>query len=106
MRYPAMLFAALLQAIPAMAAEQADIAAVTVEQFAFSPASLTVRRGTQVAWLNKDETPHNIVAGDHSFTSPALDTGEEFRFTFDKPGRYGYFCRLHPHMTGEIIVTP
>jgi plastocyanin len=78
---------------------------ILVDQFAFVPATLTVTPGTTVIWRNKDETPHNIVASDKQFASPALDTGEEFHVTFDKPGSFAYFCRLHPHMTGSITVT-
>jgi Icc protein len=93
---------------PAIAADQtlAEIAnIIDVEQFAFMPPKLTIQRGTSVTWRNKDETPHNIVASDHSFTSPAIDGGESYTHKFDKPGTYGYFCRLHPQMVGSIVVT-
>jgi plastocyanin len=101
------LFAAsLLLAAPVPAEESAGTVTVTIAQFAFSPAQLTVKAGSKVIWHNQDETPHNVVANDKSFASPALDEGESFAVTFDKPGSYGYFCRLHPHMTGSVTVTP
>jgi len=80
-------------------------AIIDVEQFAFSPAALTVTKGSSVTWRNKDDTPHNIVASDHSFASPAIDGGESYSHSFDKPGTYQYFCRLHPRMVGSITVT-
>jgi plastocyanin len=58
-----------------------------------------------VNWVNQDDEPHTVVAAaDRVFKSAALDTGESFAFTFMKPGRYEYFCSLHPHMTGTIVV--
>lgn len=77
---------------------------VQIRNFAFEPAMLTVSPGTTVTWTNADEDPHAVVANDKSFRSTALDTGGHYAFTFTKPGDYGYFCSLHPHMTGHIIV--
>nr|WP_308162857.1 cupredoxin family copper-binding protein [Nocardia alni] len=80
--------------------------AVAIENFAFAPAALTVRRGTTVTWVNRDEEPHTVVAGDSSFRSKALGTGASFAFTFTKAGSYGYVCTIHPFMHGTVVVTP
>jgi len=77
---------------------------VKIENFAFAPATLTVSAGAQVTWTNKDDIPHNIVEKGRAFKSKALDTGEKFSYTFDKPGTYEYLCSIHPTMTGKVIV--
>jgi len=81
-------------------------AEIVIENFAFTPATLTVAAGTAVTWDNQDEEPHNIVNIDQPrrFRSPAIDTGEKFTFVFDQPGTYKYICAVHPHMEGTIIV--
>jgi plastocyanin len=63
-----------------------------------------VPAGTTVRWTNHDEIPHNVVSQDKSFKSKAMDTNENFSYTFAKPGTYSYFCSIHPRMTGKIIV--
>jgi plastocyanin len=90
-------------AIPTVAAAEAQVT-VKIDNFVFGPAAITVAPGTTVTWVNQDDIPHNIVADDRSFKSKVLDTDERFSFTFTKPGEYGYFCGLHPHMTGKVIV--
>jgi plastocyanin len=78
---------------------------VTIDNFSFAPATLTVPAGTEVTWVNHDDIPHTVVSDDKStFKSRALDTDEKFSFKFDKPGTYPYFCSIHPKMTARIIV--
>ena len=97
--------AALAAVVIAMAGPAAAGAvSVRIANFAFSPAVATVPAGTAVTWTNTDEDPHAVVANDHSFRSPALDTDDKYSFTFTKPGDYAYFCSLHPHMIGRIVV--
>jgi plastocyanin len=80
--------------------------AVTIENFAFAPAPLTVAPGTTVTWTNKDEEPHTVLSADGgmTFKSQALDTDDKFSFTFAKAGTYKYFCSIHPHMVGTVVV--
>jgi plastocyanin len=78
---------------------------IRIDNFVFGPTALKVKAGTTVTWVNRDDIPHTVVADDKSFKSRVLDTDEQFSFTFTKPGEYGYFCSLHPHMTGKVIVT-
>jgi len=84
----------------------AEAGGVTISNFAFAPSVLTVAPGTKVTWANNDEEPHTVMSADGGkmFKSPALDTDDKFSFTFDQPGTYKYFCSIHPHMTGLIIV--
>ena len=76
---------------------------VTIDNFTFSPAELTVKVGTTVTWKNHDDIPHTVVSAG-KFRSKTLDTDEGFSFTFTAAGGYKYFCSLHPHMTGMIKV--
>jgi plastocyanin len=77
---------------------------VQIRDFAFEPQSLSVAIGSEVTWVNDDEEPHLVVGPAGDFKSQPLDTGDRFSFRFDKPGTYKYFCSLHPHMIGTIIV--
>ena len=79
---------------------------VKIDNYSFSPGTLTVPVGTTVSWTNRDETVHTVVAQDagHTFKSGGLDTDDKFSFTFDKPGTYVYLCTVHPYMTGKIVV--
>jgi plastocyanin len=84
----------------------AEAPAITIDNFAFAPALIVVTPGTKVTWTNKDEEPHTVTSADggKTFKSEALDTNDKFTFTFDKPGTYKYFCSIHPHMVGTIVV--
>ena len=77
---------------------------VEIDNFAFSPARVTVKAGTTVAWLNADDTPHTLASSSKLFKSKVLDTDGSFSFTFTTPGMYEYFCSLHPYMTGTVVV--
>lgn len=90
----------------ANAQENVAPASVAIDNFTFAPATLTVRAGTTVTWMNRDDIPHTVVSTSEprAFKSKALDTDNKFSFTFTKPGTYPYFCSIHPKMTGKIIV--
>jgi plastocyanin len=77
---------------------------IVIQNFAFEPATLTVKVGTKVTWINHDDDPHTATAIDKKFNSKTLDTGDQFSMQFDQPGIYKYYCALHPKMTGEVIV--
>jgi plastocyanin len=79
--------------------------AIRIDNFSFAPPELHVRRGAKVTWVNADDVPHLIVSADQRFKpSNALDTNDQYTLTFDQPGSYPYFCRIHPKMTGRIVV--
>jgi len=77
---------------------------VKIDNFSFTPATLTIAPGTTVTWINRDDVPHTVVSDDKIFKSKVLDTDEQFSFTFTKPGTYPYFCSVHPKMTAQIVV--
>ena len=78
---------------------------VTIDNFFFTPGTITVKAGTTVTWTNKDDIPHGIASANNGFKkSAALDTDESYSFTFTAPGTYQYFCYLHPKMVGSIVV--
>jgi len=79
-------------------------ATIKIDNFTFDPPRLTVKAGTTVTWYNEDDIPHTVAAVGKHFRSKALDTDGNFSFTFTIPGSYEYFCSLHPHMTGVIVV--
>ncbi|MBU6422051.1 MAG: cupredoxin family copper-binding protein [Gammaproteobacteria bacterium] len=82
-------------------------ATVSISNFSFQPAVLTLKAGARVTWTNHDTTPHTVTSSDKRFTSSGgLDTGDQYSIVFDKPGAYEYFCSLHPMMVGKVIVQP
>jgi plastocyanin len=103
----AALLVALLAGRPATFAVPPTTAApaeVKIDNFSFSPATLTVPVGTAVTWTNRDDIPHTVVSDDKSIKSKALDTDDTFTFTFSKAGTYTYFCSIHPKMKGTVVV--
>jgi plastocyanin len=97
-----------IAAVLALASASASAASVSIEieNFTFAPETITVAPGTTVNFVNRDDIPHLVAADDGTFRSKALDTGDTFSFTFEKAGQYGYFCALHPHMVGTVLVKP
>jgi amicyanin len=93
---------AMLAAASVMAQDTTN--AVTIDNFTFKPPELTVAVGTTVKWVNHDDIPHLVVSKDKAFRSKALDTDESFSYTFTSAGTFDYFCGLHPHMVGKVIV--
>ncbi len=77
---------------------------VKIDNFTFNPPKITIKAGTTVTWTNEDDIPHTVTSSKLVFKSKALDTGDGYSFTFATPGTYAYFCSLHPHMTGSIVV--
>jgi amicyanin len=104
---PAILIAISIGA-PVRAQEKAAAAAqpptVHIDNFTFTPAEITIAPGTAITWVNGDDIPHTVVASNKAFRSKVMDTEQQFSFTFTEPGMYEYFCSLHPHMKGKVIV--
>ena len=89
----------------ATAAGGADGHRVVIENFAFTPKTLTISHGMRVTWTNRDDVPHRIQSSDNSFApSTVLDTGQRHSVTFAQAGTYHYFCSIHPVMVGTIVV--
>lgn len=78
--------------------------AVTIQNMAFSPASITVKVGDKVTWTNQDSVGHSATADDNSFDTDVLAQGQSGSTTFSKAGTYTYHCKVHPSMTATIVV--
>ena len=78
---------------------------VNIQNFAFSPATLTVSAGTTVTWTNLDSTTHKVVSDSGSeLDSPNMDNGNTYVHTFNTAGTYAYHCGIHTYMKGTVIV--
>jgi plastocyanin len=93
---------AMLAAASVAAQDTANV--ITIHNFTFTPPELTVSVGATVKWVNHDDIPHTVVNKDKVFRSKALDTDDPYSFTFASAGTFDYFCGLHPHMVGKVIV--
>ncbi|MGH8198774.1 MAG: cupredoxin domain-containing protein [Steroidobacteraceae bacterium] len=98
--------AALLRNGRVAAAAHALAPAVTISNYSFHPATLTVTKGATVTWVNGDGDVHTIksTGGPEAFSSAALDSGDRFKYTFQHAGTYHYICSVHPYMHGVIVV--
>jgi LPXTG-motif cell wall-anchored protein len=86
------------------AAGVALAADVTIQNFQFQPASVTVTEGDSVTWTNQDAAPHTATADDGSFDTGTLNQGDSGSLTFDNVGSFAYHCSFHPSMTGTVVV--
>jgi len=77
---------------------------VAIKGFAFSPKTLTIAAGESVRFVNQDQEAHTVVADKGAFNSGGLDTSDSWTVKLQKPGKYSYFCSLHPYMKGTIVV--
>ena len=78
--------------------------AVTIDNFAFTPATLNVKMGQQVTWTNKQDVEHTVTADGGTFDHP-MPPNATFSFTFPKAGSFAYHCRIHPSMKGTVVVS-
>ena len=99
----ALVLVIALRSAPATG-QSAQATDIRVDNFTFSPETLTVPANSTVTWTNKDDVPHVIASTDGLFRSKGLDTDDHYSFKFTKSGTYNYFCAMHPKMTGKIVV--
>lgn len=99
-------FGAMVLLVASIAAASATNIEVKIDNFTYNPQTITVKAGDTVTWTNGDDIPHTVTSKTGVFKSKALDTDDTFAFTFATPGTFPYFCALHPHMTGSIVVEP
>jgi plastocyanin len=92
------------QATASASTDQPAAATVHIAGFAFSPASVTIRAGQSVLFVNDDGDAHTVTATGKTFDSGGLDTHDRWQHVFSKPGTYPYICALHPYMKGTIVV--
>jgi Icc protein len=77
---------------------------VSIDNFTFTPSTLSVAKGTHVSWTNHDDIPHTVAEDNGRFKSKPLDTGDSFEHVFLESGTFSYYCTLHAHMRGKIVV--
>lgn len=75
---------------------------VSISNFAFDPANITVKKGTTVTWVNNDSVTHTVTSS--VFSSPDISPGGKFEFTFNNTGTFDYNCSIHPSMKGVVNV--
>ena len=78
---------------------------VSIASFAFSPATMTVKKGTKVTWTNNDQAPHTVTGDVSGPSSPTLANGASYSFIFTNEGTFQYHCNFHPSMKGTVTVT-
>jgi plastocyanin len=85
-------------------AAAAETVKIEISGYSLVPSEVTVAPGTTVVWVNHDQVPLTFISTDHLFVSKAMDTDDQYSFTFDKEGDFGYVCSLHPYMAGIVKV--
>jgi|BarGraIncu01121A_1022015.scaffolds.fasta_scaffold03771_6 plastocyanin len=78
---------------------------ISVQNYAFSPSTLSIQKGANVTWKNGDSVPHRILSDTNAFNSPVLNNGDVYTFQFNNTGTFAYHCSIHTNMTGTITVT-
>ena len=101
----AFLIAGALTNAPLSAADSAA-ATIHMKGAAFDPAEVSISAGQTVEFVNDDEAPHTVTAGDKAFDSGNIDPGHSWRYTFAKAGTYAYGCTYHSWMHGTVKVLP
>jgi plastocyanin len=77
---------------------------VAIQNYAFSPSTLTIQKGANVTWTNYDSVQHHVVSDSSAFSSPLLNKGDTYTHQFNNTGSFSYICSIHPYMKGTIIV--
>ena len=77
---------------------------VAIQNYAFSPSTLTIQKGANVTWTNYDSVQHHVVSDSSAFSSPLLNKGDTYTHQFNNTGSFSYICSIHPYMKGTIVV--
>jgi plastocyanin len=89
---------------PTAKAQKHPTKTVSIQNFSFKPAHITIKRGTKVRWINKDSTTHTVTANKkRSFDSGRLGPGKSYTHTFKSAGKKRYHCNIHPDMRGSVV---
>ena len=90
---------------PTAMAQKHPTRTVSIQNFSFKPAHITIKRGTKVRWINKDSTTHTVTANKkNSFDSGRLGPGKRYTHTFKSTGKKRYHCNIHTDMRGSVVV--
>ena len=96
--------AAPVQTQPAAPAAGGTVFKVAIKSFAFSPATITIKKGDAVSWTNEDSSAHTATGP--GFDSGTLGPGKSYSYTFNDAGSKDYICSLHPSMRAMVVVQP
>jgi plastocyanin len=77
---------------------------VAIQNYAFSPSTLTIQKGANVTWTNYDSVQHHVVSDSSAFSSPLLNKGDTYTHQFNNTGSFSYICSINPYMKGTIVV--
>ncbi len=78
---------------------------IKIENFAYSPQTLTIKQGESVTWINGDSAIHTVTSDSGSeLDSELLSKDDSYAHTFNEKGVFDYHCTPHPYMTGTIVV--
>jgi plastocyanin len=77
---------------------------VWIQNSTFNPNTLTVPLYTTIIWTNKDAVTHTVTSNNDLFDSGNIVNGGVYKHQFTSSGTYTYKCKIHPSMTGTIIV--
>lgn len=91
----------LLLAVPTVAGADRD---VRIADFAYAPATVTIRVGDTVTWTNRDPVEHTATATNGSFDTGMIAPDGSARIRFTRAGTYAYLCTPHPDMRGTVVV--
>src|SRR4051812_8183540 len=104
----ALLFEVVLMSAGAASAQRTRPAAAThqvvMDGTAFTPATLHVKVGDRVTWINRDLFPHTATSREHGFDSKKIAPGKSWTYRTNQKGQFPYLCTLHPTMTAILIV--
>jgi len=92
-------------AAPKAGLAKSQLVTVRIENYAYFPKTIAVKAGTTIKFANRDSITHTVTAKNGSFSSPLLAPGRSWKHTFETPGKYKYYCKIHPFMHGVVKVT-
>jgi len=86
------------------AATQGQTMLVEIKKYTYNPNSIAVPPGTNVIWRNLDPVSHTVTSSIGKFDSGVIEPGENYSYIFQDPGKYAYYCTIHPNMTAQVVV--
>ncbi len=85
--------------------EAPQTTSIIIKDYAYSPATLTIKKGTTITWTNQDIAKHTVTGDSGGPLSEFFGKGHSYSYTFTKAGSYPYHCEPHPYMTATVVVT-
>jgi len=93
-----------IAAAVALLAASPQTTTVHIKNFQYVPQNVTIRAGERITFINDDDEAHTVSATDKTFDSGGLDTNQNWQHVFKTPGKFNYFCEMHPYMKGTVTV--